>query len=477
MSITTQQYQHRTPKSRAHFGAAATRLPGGVTRSLNAWPPYPVYIVSGQGKYLTDLDGNTYRDFLCNYTALPLGYTNEAVTSAVANTLTTGTVYSFSGGLELSLAQQLLDRIPAMQRIRFTSSGTEAVMFALRLARASTGRSKIAKAEGGYHGTIDDVMVSNRPPADLAGPADRPTSVPEMLGIPKSRVDGTIIVPFNHVEASEAILRHHHDDLAALILEPMLGVGGMIPADRSYLRRMRELCDELGIVLIFDEVITLRLAVGGAQSLYEVTPDLTTMGKIIGGGLPIGAYGGRADLMSLLEPSGGTDVYDSRSGGPALYQGGTFTGNALSLAAGIAALDQLNTDLLARLNERGDELRDTLNAQLRSIDAPACVTGMGSLFNVHIGPRRVESFRDLRAVDSAAQQDFFLAMLNRGFVLAARGMGCISAKHDLDDIRDFIDAAVDAAREFFSSKPLTTLDPRPEAANPADATLEAHLWT
>lgn len=368
--------------------------------------------------------------------------------TAVTNQLRTGSVYSFSGNLETHLATAIVGRVPGMEKIRFTGSGTEAVMFALRLARAATGRPKIAKAEGGYHGTVDDVMVSNRPPADLAGPGDRPHSVPEMRGIPDSRVRDTVIVPFNDAEATEAVLRLHHTELAAVIVEPMLGVGGMIPATDGYLQRLRTVCDDLDILLIFDEVITLRLAVGGAQSLYGVTPDLTTMGKVIGGGLPIGAYGGRADLMALLEPGRGTDVYDARSGGPVLYQGGTFTGNALSLAAGLAALTQLDAAALTTLNDHGDRLRDTLNSRLRAARHPACVTGRGSLFNVHIGPTAVDTFRDTRSVDASGQHRFFLGMLNRGFVLAARGMGCISTEHETHDVDDFVDAAFDAITDL-----------------------------
>lgn len=469
----TETYQYRTPLSRKHFEGASLAIPGGATRSLNAWPPYPTYIDAGDGKYLQDLDGNRYLDFLGNYTALPLGNTNKAVRTAVTDQLRTGSVYSFSGDLEARLADIIVGRIPGMERVRFTGSGTEAVMFALRLARAVTGRPRIAKAEGGYHGTVDDVMVSNRPPADLAGPHDRPNSVAEMRGIPESRVRDTVIVPFNDAESTEAVLRRHHAELAAVIVEPMLGVGGMIPATTAYLRRLRSVCDELGILLVFDEVITLRLAVGGAQSLHGVTPDLTTMGKVIGGGLPIGAYGGRADLMALLEPGRGTDVYDARSGGPVLYQGGTFTGNALSLAAGIAALTQLDDSALTALNAHGDRLRDTLNIRLRGAGHRACATGRGSLFNVHIGPTAIDTFRDTRTVDACGQHDFFLGMLNRGFVLAARGMGCISTEHDTADIDDFVDAAIDAIADLTPRRADNSSDPDAASTDLSPTPLEA----
>lgn len=433
-------YTARTPRSRTHFARAGQLIPAGATRSLNSWPPHPVYLSGGSGGVVHDLDGNAYRDFLGNYTSLPLGYADPDVTAALKEQLASGTAHSFSRTLERELAALLVGRIPSVERIRFTGSGTEAVMFALRLARAFTGRPCIAKAEGGFHGTVDDVMVSVRPSPELAGPAHAPRPVAEMPGIPQSRVDGTVVVPFNDTDATERVLRANAGVLAALILEPVLGVGGMIPADPDYLAAVRALCDELGILLIFDEVITLRLAVGGAQQLYGVRPDLTTLGKIIGGGTPIGAYGGRADVMALLEPGGGTDVYDSRSGGPALYQGGTFTGNTMSLTAGIVTLGKLNEATIATLNNTGNTVRDKLTAALAEAPVPAAVSGVGSLFNLHIGPPTVARFRDLWAVQAEAQHALFLGLLNRGAIIAPRGMGCVSTCVSPTDIDSFVTA-------------------------------------
>ncbi|WP_194823329.1 aspartate aminotransferase family protein [Micromonospora sp. S-DT3-3-22] len=436
MSILS-DYAKRTPGSKEHFARVGRTIPAGATRSLNSWPPYPVYLDRGAGGTVWDVDGNAYRDFLANYTGLPLGYADPDVTAALREQLPHGTSHSFSRTLEAELAELLVARVPSLDRVRFTGSGTEAVMFALRLARAHTGRPLVAKAEGGYHGTTDDVMISVRPPADLAGDVRSPASVPEMRGIPASRTRETLVVPFNDVTASQEILRAHADRLAALVLEPVLGVGGMIPATAEYLTAMRATCDELGILLVFDEVITLRLAYGGAQQAYGVTPDLTTMGKIIGGGLPIGAYGGRADIMGLLEPQGGTDVYDSRSGGPVLYQGGTFTGNALSVAAGIVTLGKLDVATIDALNRTGDLLRRELTGVFADASVDAVVTGVGSLFNVHIGPRRVEVFRDVRGVDAARQHAFFLGLLNHGVIVAPRGMGCVTTCTTGDDVAAF----------------------------------------
>ncbi|MGX7828037.1 aspartate aminotransferase family protein [Actinokineospora sp. 24-640] len=433
----------RTRASRAHFERVRDLIPAGATRSLNSWPPYPIYVESGDGATVRDLDGNTYRDFLANYTALPLGYADPDIVDAIRRGQDNPTALSFSRTLERDLAELIVDRVPGVDRVRFTGSGTEAVMFALRLARAHTGRPRVAKAEGGFHGTIDDVMVSVRPAPDLAGPAHAPASVAEMRGIPASRVADTVVLPFNDTENTLAILRARAEELAAVILEPVLGVGGMIPAEPDYLRAVRAACDELGIVLIFDEVITLRLAVGGGQALYEVTPDLTTSGKVIGGGFPIGAYGGRAEIMALLEPQGGTDVYDARSGGPALYQGGTFTGNPMSLAAGVVTLGKLDDAAIAALNKTGDALRAALVERFADAPVPAAVTGVGSLFALHIGPREVRCYRDTWAVDAAMQHQFFLGLLARGAIVAPRGMGCVSTRTSAADLEFFVDAVSD----------------------------------
>jgi glutamate-1-semialdehyde 2,1-aminomutase len=444
MTIET-DYLARTHRSREHHAAAETVIPAGSTRSLNSWPPYPVYVESGNGARIRDIDGNSYRDFLNNYTALPLGYADPDVTAALSEQLTGGTSHSFSRTLERELAEIITGRIASVDKVRFTGSGTEAVMFALRLARAFTGRTGIAKAEGGYHGTIDDVMISVRPPKDLAGEASAPVSLPEMKGIPAARMSGCVVIPFNDIEATTTLLRRHGHDLAAVIIEPVLGVGGMIPADREYLTCLRELCDELGMLLIFDEVITLRLHLGGAQELYGIRPDLTTMGKIIGGGLPIGAYGGRADVMALLEPQGGTDVYDARSGGPALYQGGTFTGNALSLTAGIVTLGKLDQNLIEAINERGEQLRTAVSTALAVSPVEGTVTGIGSLFNLHVGPAAVQRFRDTWLIDGSQQHQMFLGLLNRGVVIAARGMGCVSSRTTPEDIDVLATAVLETA--------------------------------
>jgi glutamate-1-semialdehyde 2,1-aminomutase len=438
------RYTAFTAGSRAHFDRVRSRIPAGATRSLNSWPPHPIYLTRGAGAAVWDVDGRRYLDFLNNYTALVLGHADAAVLSAVRAAVEGGTSFSFSTGLEEELAGRLCARVPSMEMVRFTGSGTEAVMFALRLARAATGRPKVAKVEGGYHGTIDDVMVSVRPDAGTAGSAERPRPVPDMAGLSPGLADRTVVLPFNDVAGTGAILDAHAADLAAVIVEPVLGVGGMLPATDDYLALLRRRCTEGGMVLIFDEVITMRLAVGGAQALYGVRPDLTVTGKTIGGGLPIGAFGGRTELMELLTPRGGTDVYNARSGGPPLYQGGTFTGNPGSLAAGIATLDQLDDATLRVLNTAGDKLRERLAVQARQRGLPLRVTGLGSLFNLHAIDAPVIRWRDLWRIDPGLQHGLFLELLNRGFAVAPRGMACLSTAMTDGDRDAFVDAVLGA---------------------------------
>ncbi len=434
-------YRDRTIGSRLHYEQALAALPAGATRSLNSWPPYPVYLVSGHGSQVTDVDGRNYVDMLNNYSALILGHADPEIVDAVSAAAALGTSFSFSTPTEQELAEVLRIRIPSLERLRFAGSGTEAAMFCLRLARARTGRDRIAKMEGGFHGTYDDAAISVRPSPELWGPPRAPVSVPDMDGLPAGTAQRVLVLPFNDMQATSALLRLHGADIAAVIVEPVLGVGGMIPATPEYLMTLRALCTELGIVLIFDEVISLRVAHGGAQESYRVTPDLTAMGKVIGGGLPIGAYGGRADIMSLLEPQGGSDVYDPRAGGPRLYQGGTFTGSPCSLAAGLVTMRRLTPAVYADLAAKGERLRVGLSEQIERFGLPACVTGCSSLFNIHVGAGRVSTFRDTRHVDSGRQQALFLGLLSEGFIIAPRGMGALSTATSDSDIDAFTDAA------------------------------------
>lgn len=393
-----QRYEQRTPRSRAHFQQAVGRLAGGTTRTTVFFEPYPPVMLRGEGYWIEDIDGNRRIDFLANYTSLILGHAHPAVTRAVVEQIERGSAFAAPTPQELRLAELICSRVPSVERLRFTNSGTEATLFAMRLARAATRRDKVLVFDGGYHGTHDYAAARSS------------------AGIP-GVVRGTILgAPYNDLDAVARVVREAGDDLAAIIVEPYLGQAG-IPARPEFLHGLRDLTRQNGSLLILDEVISLRLAPGGAQSVYGVVPDLTTMGKIIGGGYPVAAFGGRADLMALLDP---------RGGGPAIPHGGTFNGNPVGAAAGIATLELLGPEAYARLNGLGDELRARLGALFDRLGVAAQVTGMGSLFNLHFTREPIADYASSRAGANQQSRAAILALLNEGVFLAPRGLGCIT---------------------------------------------------
>ena len=428
-------YRARTTRSLQLHERALRHMPGGSTRTTVHFSPHPLYLERGEGARVVDVDGTERLDFIQNYTALILGHAHPRVAAAIHERADHGTAFAATNPFEVELAAELADRVPSLERVRFLSSGTEATMFAMRLARAYTGRTAIARVEGGYHGTHDVAEVSAHPDVSLAGPAHAPVPVADSPGTPPWALEHTVVLPFNDPDAAEAILRRERDRLAGVIVEPVLGAGGMIPATPDYLKRLREVTRELGLVLIFDEVISLRVGRGGAQERYGVTPDLTTMGKIIGGGLPVAAFGGSRAIMDLLDPD--------REGG--LAQGGTYNGNPLGTAAGLAALRELTPPVYARLEALGDRLRDGLQRTLDRHDVAAQVTGVASLFQVHFTGEPVTDYRSAARGDRALGHAFFLEMLNRGILLAPRGAGAICTPMGDAEVDTFLDAAAGAA--------------------------------
>ena len=317
-------------------------MPGGTTRTTVYFPPYPLYVAEAKGCRLTDVDGVSRLDLIGNYSATVLGHQHPAIRSALHAQIECGTAFAAANPYEVELASELCARVPSLESVRFTSSGTEATMFALRLARVATGRTRMAKFEGGYHGTHDFAEVSVHPGPEHWGSIDAPSSVPESRGTHPAGVANTLVLPFNDIGVTAKLLEENRHTVGAVIVEPVLGVAGMIPPEPDFLGQLRELTLGLGMVLIFDEVITLRLAHGGAQAYYQVIPDLTTMGKIIGGGLPVAAFGGRDGLMGLL---------DARNSG-FTPQGGTFNGYPLGMVAGLAQMRELQPALIEDLNVR-----------------------------------------------------------------------------------------------------------------------------
>jgi glutamate-1-semialdehyde 2,1-aminomutase len=426
-------YRRQTPRSRALHDRAVTVMPGGTTRTTTYFDPYPLYITRGEGCRIWDADGTERIDMLGNYTAMILGHAHPKVVEAIRKQAAQGTGFAAANPVEVQLAELLCERIPSLDMVRFCNSGTEATMFAMRLARAFTRRPKIARVEGGYHGTHDYAEVSTHPEVDEAGPPDAPIARPDSIGTPDWALEHTVVLPFNNPDAAEAIIRREGGQLAAVILEPIIGGGGVIAATPDYLERLRSVTRELSILLIFDEVISLRVAPGGAQELYGVTPDLTTLGKIIGGGLPVAAFGGRADVMELLDPR--------RQ--PNLAQGGTYNGNPLGMAAGLAAMTELTPDVYEGLNRRGARVCEQLSEVFASHGVRAQINGAGSLFAIHFTDRPVVDYRTKATANKKMTHDFFLGLVNHGVLVAPRAMGALSTPMGEQDIQQFIDA-VDA---------------------------------
>jgi glutamate-1-semialdehyde 2,1-aminomutase len=402
------EYLARTPRSAALFERATASIPGGSTRTTVFNPPYPPYMVRGEGLRTWDVDGNEYRDFLGNYTSLILGHSHPAVVEAVTAQVRKASAFAAPTETEIELAEEIRRRLPSVERLRFTNSGTEATMFAIRAARAFTGRDLVARFDGAYHGTHDTVL-------------------PRSPGVPEATSDLVVDLPWGDVDGIERTLAGRERQLAAMIIEPVQGAGGVRPADPAFLRSLREMTSDIGAVLIFDEIIAFRVGPNGAQGLLGVSPDLTTLGKIIGGGYALAAFGGRAEIM---------DRFDARRP-DALSHGGTFNGNPVAAAAGLATLRELTPDRYDRLAELGDRLRARLAEAFTRGGIDARVDGIASLFQVFAGPA-------IQGRDGlTASQTLFLGLLVDGFHLAPRGMGAISTPVTDRDVDELADAIVD----------------------------------
>ncbi|MCL4458296.1 MAG: aspartate aminotransferase family protein [Chloroflexi bacterium] len=409
-------YLQRTPRSRELHQRACQHLPGGDTRSVTYFRPYPTYIAQAGGYELLDVDGHKLIDFLNNYTALILGHAHPDVVRAVSAQLRKGSAYAAPSESQQRLAQLICQRVPSVEKIRFCNSGTEAVMNAIRAARAFTKKSKVLKVEGAYHGAYDVVDISIQPDLGRAGPPTEPKPVPESKGITEGVLGEVLIVPFNDKQAAARAIERNKDDLAAIIIEPVLGTAGVIPPQDDYLTFIREVTAENGLLLIFDEVQTMRLTPGGAQQYYNVKPDITVFGKLIGGGFPIGAFGGREDIMAM---------YDPESPEP-LHQSGTYNGNPISMTAGIVTLEKLTTPVIARLNSLGHKLRQGIQEVFSDLGIESQVTGIGSLLNIHFTPLEVCDYRTAAMANKDLIHLLHLSLLNRGIYIARRGMLNIS---------------------------------------------------
>jgi len=424
-------YKAKTARSRQLFEEALRVMPGGNSRTTTFFDPYPFYITRGEGARIWDVDGVERLDFNNNYTSLVLGHANARVVQAIQDAAARGMSFPGPSEHEIRLAEILTSRIPGMEVVRFTNSGTEATMHAVRVARAFTARSKIAKFEGAYHGTHDWALVSVSPEPAEAGSRKRPKSVAWSAGVPPMVLKHVVVLPWNDADACAKILEKQGADIAALLIDPMLANAGMIPAREGFLDRLREVTTRLGILLIFDEVISFRVAPGGAQERFGIRPDLTALGKIIGGGLAVGAFGGRADVMN---------AYDPRGGRGRINHGGTFNANPLTMAGGVATMEQLTPEAYARLDALGDRLRAGVQRLLRSLKHPGQVTGVGSLFWLHWTKRRLSDYRSAKPEDPQAPLRVFMGLLNEGILLSQRGLGACSLAMTDAEVDRFVEA-------------------------------------
>lgn len=383
-------------RSRSLYERAVRLMPGGVSSPVRAVRPFPLYIKEGRGATVLDADGKEYIDLVLGYGPLILGHAHPAVVRALQDQAALGTLYGAPHEKEVLLAEKVRRHFPGMEMMRFVNSGTEATMHAVRLARGYTGRKKILKVDGGFHGAHDSVLVRSGSGALTHGS-------PNSAGVLEEVAANTLVVDYNDPWQMERALRANPDQVAAIILEPMLGNVGPVPPLPGYLSEVRRLADEHGALLIFDEVITgFRLSLGGAQRFYDVRPDLTVLGKVLGGGMPMGAFGGSSEIMSHVSPLGG------------VYQAGTFSGNPMSLSAGLATLEVLEAIGLEGLNEKGGELRHRLSRMLREKGIAAQVQGEGSMFQVFFGEGPLRNAREVLDCDRSRYMELYRRMLEMG---------------------------------------------------------------
>ena len=425
----------KTDRSHALFTRAQALIPGGVNSPVRAFKSVggePFFVQRAEGPYLFDVDGNRYIDYVGSWGPMIAGHNHPKVLEAVVATARDGLSFGTPNPLEVTMAETITRLVPSCEMVRMVNSGTEATLSAIRLARGATGRSRIVKFEGCYHGHGDSFLVQ-------AGSGALTLGVPTSPGVPAALADLTLTLPYNDFDAAAALFAERGEEIAAVIVEPVVGNANCIPPRPGYLAHLRELCSRHGALLIFDEVMTgFRVALGGAQARYGVVPDLTTFGKIIGGGMPVGAYGGRAELMRQVAPSG------------PIYQAGTLSGNPVAMAAGLAMLELVQAPgFYATLEARTQALCDGLEALAREAGVAFSCNRVGSMFGLFFSAERVETYAQATACDVAMFRRFFHAMRERGVYLAPSAFeaGFVSIAHD----EAVIAATLEAARGAFAA--------------------------
>lgn len=421
-------------KSEELFNRAMKILPGGVNSPVRAFKSVsgtPPFMVSASGCILTDADGKEYIDYIGSWGPMILGHTHPQVTKALIEMVKKGTSFGTPSPVEVDIAEEIVKRVPSVEKIRFVNSGTEATMSAIRLARAATERNVIIKFAGGYHGHADSFLIQ-------AGSGAMTLGVPNSPGVTEGVAKDTRVALYNDLDSVEKLFINEHENIAAIIVEPIAGNMGTVPPEPGFLNGLRDICDKYGSLLIFDEVMTgFRVARGGAQELYNIKPDLSTFGKVIGGGLPVGAYGGRADLISMIAPEG------------PVYQAGTLSGNPLAMTAGLATLKLLDNNAYEKLEKSSRMLEEGLRDAALSVGIPISAQRVGSMITLFFSENRVVNLDDAIAADHDRFKQFFTFMLKNGIHLPPSGYEAwfVSTAHETTHI----DRAIELAAGAFES--------------------------
>lgn len=373
------------PKSKKIFEKARRIIIGGVSRNTVFRLPYPDYAANAKGCYITDIDGKKYVDFANNMASLIHGHAYPPVVEAVTEQLQKGTAFTLASEIELEFAAHLKDRVESFERVKFMNSGTEAVMAMIKASRAYTGRSKIAKAEGAYHGTYDYAEVSQTANPENWGDLEHPNSVPVAYGTPQSALDEVVVYPFNDIERTLKILENNANEIACVIVDPVPHRVGLMEGDEEFIEAIYNWTREKGVLMVFDEVVTLRVNYGGAQEKYSVPPDLTAMGKIIGGGFPVGALAGRAEVMSVFDNHRNSILYP---------HAGTFSANPITMTAGYKAMEHFDEVSVMKLNEFTEKAKYQVIEAIKLADVPVSITGAGSMFRIHLKAKAPNNYRE-----------------------------------------------------------------------------------
>lgn len=414
------------------FKISKNIIPGGVNSPVRAFEPYPFFVKEAKGSHITDIDGNDYIDYCLAYGPILLGHSDDDVMKDVYEQMQRGTAYGAPTENEVKLAQEVIDRVPCAEMVRFVNSGTEATMAAIRLARGFTGKNKIVKFEGAYHGAHDYVLVKSGSGA---------ACLPDSAGIPEATTQNTLSVPFNDVDALTKLIEEEGENIACIIVEPVMGNIGCVEPNVKFLKFLREITEENGIVLIFDEVITgFRVSRGGAQSYYGVKPDLVTFAKVLGGGFPIGAYAGKKEIMSLIAPNG------------PVYQAGTFSGNPISIQAGLSTLKKLDYPFYGEMSQKGDFIRKGISDILEDLKLDLQAVGLSSMFQIYFNEEPVIDYETAKRSDAKRFLVYFRELLKNGVFIPPSQFECnfISGAHTDEDLiktTEAIEAALKVAWE------------------------------